>query len=161
MGHAAASRVQGGFTLVEVIVALGITTLAIGMVGGGLFHTLSVDAAWRAGLGATLNWRNATNYLRLDAINAQATTVPDGAAPTAAASFSWTGQDGTPHTAAYALAGTTLQRTFDGVTQPVARRVSGTTYARTGRMLTATVSVTGATGAADTVTSNIFLRGLP
>ena len=60
-----------GFTLVEVVIALSLLSLATAMIGGGLFQVHSIQKFWRDGAVATNELRRAGSGIAGDALKAQ------------------------------------------------------------------------------------------
>ena len=59
-----------GFTLVEVLVAVSILTVVVGIFGAGMFPVLSIQRFWTDDLNATRKARHAGNWFAGDALNA-------------------------------------------------------------------------------------------
>ena len=61
-----------GFTLLEVLVALGILSLALALATGGLFQVFSIQTSYQDKVVATKDLRHAGSWFSGDALNAQA-----------------------------------------------------------------------------------------
>ena len=59
--------------------AVGILTLAMGLVGRGVFQVLSIQRFWRDDVVATRELRHAGSWFAGDALNAEAIDLADGA----------------------------------------------------------------------------------
>lgn len=153
-------RPQEGVTLLETIIAVGIMSVALTMVGSPLVGALMHDEEYRNDLSAITALQAAHARVSKDAINSETVTVDAGADPVDTATFAWEDLGGTPHSAIYAIADGDLVRTFDGANQTVARRVESIAFSRTTNVLTFTIVVYGATGTTDSKTSTMFLRSL-
>lgn len=151
---------ERGVTLMETLIAIGILTMALAMVGGPLFGALAHDGDWREDVSATAAWRRAGALVARDGANAETTSLADGAGPVAAATLSWTDSAALPHTASYALTGAMLVRTLDGAPLVVARRVVDVGFSRSGDLLTFTIEVDAGGGSTETATASVLLRSL-
>lgn len=151
---------ERGVTLVETLMAIGIMTMALGMVGGPLYGVLAADDKWRDEVSATVSWRQAGASVAKDGVNAETTSLADGAEPVATATFGWTDTTATPHAASYAIAGSTLVRTLDGVPLVVARRVVDVAFSRSGALMTFLIEVDAAAGSTKAATTSAFMRNL-
>lgn len=107
------------------------------------------------GTGSTFQW------LSRDIIQAQNSDLVDGAAGVSSATFTWTDYFGggqTKHSLAYSLSGTNLQRTLDGVTSTVGRKIKQVSFARTSDSVTVIVTASPAIGASDQKSIWLYLR---
>ena len=153
-------RSQSGVTLAEMIVVIGIMTLALTMVGSPLFASLRRDEQWRADITATTTLQRVGNWVAKDTINAESVSVADGAPAADNLTASWNDLGGAPHSAGYALNGVNLIRTYDGASQVIGRNVTLVEFTRVANILTFTVGVAGASGSIDVKTSSHLLRSL-
>jgi len=122
----------GGFTLVELIVALGLLTLATGMIGTALFQVHSIQRFWRDGAVATMQLRHAGSWLAGDALKAEnvlngpppaGTTLPcNPSSPADSVTLILSDGSG-PHVVTYLITGTALTRDYDGESIIVARDI--------------------------------------
>lgn len=119
-----------GFSLIEVLVALGIISLAVGLAGSGIFQVLSFERFWQDDMAATGDLRRAGSRFAGDALNAEDAVDSLGqrvgcgpGASSSTVTLSWTDTTGSPHTATYSLSGGSLIRVFDGNQNKLARRV--------------------------------------
>lgn len=67
-----------GFTLVETLIAVGIMTMMLGLVGGGIFQSLSIEKFWLDDVVATRELRHAESWFAGDALNAEEVCAPGG-----------------------------------------------------------------------------------
>ncbi len=141
---AAWCRGQGGMTLVEVIIAVGIITAGAAMVGPPMFAVLQQNQSWQDNLTATESWRQAAGYFSRDVEQAQTISLADGSPSVDSITMTWS-LNGATQTVDYALststADETLQRTFNGSTIAVARGVESVQFGRSGDMLTMTLTM--------------------
>ena len=64
-------RRSHGFTMVESLMAVGIMTMMLGLVGGGIFQSLSIEKFWLDDVVATRQVRHAESWFAGDAMNAE------------------------------------------------------------------------------------------
>jgi prepilin-type N-terminal cleavage/methylation domain-containing protein len=159
--HLSRRSVSGrGFTLVEVLAAIGILGLLVGFVGTGIFQTLRVERQWKDDVLASKETRNAGSWFGRDAPNAESADLLDGGPASSAVQIDWTGADGAPISVTYQLSGDQLTRSESGGQVVVARSVISVAFTRNGQVLTMTVTVRAAGGAARSQTLNVYARNL-
>ena len=117
---------SSGFTLMEVLLAVSITTLAVGLVGTGIFQVTNVRRYWADDALATKDLRHAGIWFAGDALNAEkALTAPGGtalaedcstppASPVNAVTLTWTDTDSVSRQATYTTAAGALTRKNEG-----------------------------------------------
>lgn len=142
---------QRGFTLVEVLVALGIMS-AIGSVLVGTLHQMSnFTSRGNAQVSVSADLRTAFHWMAEDMKMANTTDLVDGAPAVSTVTLNWTNQyegASTPHSANYCLVGTELRRTSDGsacnvgTTHTVARNVSSVEFSLAGKLVTVALTST-------------------
>ncbi len=152
---------ERGATTIEILAGVAILAI-ITPVLGSLIHgalttpkqtVLALQAT--SGTGATFQW------LSRDITQAQSSNLVNGAAGVSSATFTWTDYYGggqTSHSLAYSLDGTNLQRTLNGVTSTVGRKITDVTFARAGETITVSVTASPATGVTDQKTIRLYLR---
>jgi hypothetical protein len=69
-----------GFTLLETVVALGLLSLAVGMVGPGVFQVLHFEQFWRDRVTATRDLRHVGSRFAGDVMGSKMTDLEDGVA---------------------------------------------------------------------------------
>ncbi|MBF8268043.1 MAG: hypothetical protein HW388_1551 [Dehalococcoidia bacterium] len=149
---------RSGFTLVEVLVAVSILTMAVGMVGSGIFQSLSVQRSWQGKMVATKEWRRAHSWFVGDALNSETTNLVDGAPAADTVTLAWTGSDEVLHTATYRLSESGLVREFDGVETVVARKVVSAAFSLSGKLLTLDLEVETGGEAPESASLKTYLR---
>lgn len=149
-----------GFTLLEVAVALGIMSLAVGMVGTAIFQTQSIQRYWQDDAIATKDLRHSGSWLARDVLNAETTNLVDGNPPVNTVTVNWTDSASVSHTAIYSLSGTTLMRNFDGVQNVLADRVVSVGFSLSSKVLTFSLEVQSSRGGTETINLQTYLREL-
>jgi hypothetical protein len=152
---------ESGMTLVELLAAMGIGTLVIGLIAASLSQFLGVTSRGHDKLAIAHDYRDAFNWLNHDAqmaVASLATAEPGNV------TLSWTNAvSGDSYQVQYQQSGGDLMRTYtvDGVTssRPVARGLgpAGLNASKSGDLLT--VSMTGGEGAqVQTRTETVTMR---
>ena len=113
---------SSGFTLIEVLFAVSIISLAVGLVGTGIFQINNVRRFWADDALATKDLRHSDSWFAGDALNAEkALTAPGGsslaedcstppASPISAVTLTWADTDGVSRQATYSTAAGALTR---------------------------------------------------
>jgi hypothetical protein len=154
------ARSSAGVTLVEAVVAVGILTMAVALIGTSIFQSLSIQRYWRDDVIATKEWRHAGSRFVTDLFNAETIDLVDGAAPVSAVTFTWVDGGGNPHTATYSLVGDTLIRDVDGFQITVARGVLSAGFSRNARLVTFDLEVQADLGKTESMSLQTYLRML-
>lgn len=134
---------SAGFTLMEVVVAMGLLSLAVSMVGAGIFQTIRAEAFWQDGVVATRDLRHAGSWFAGDVLSAKTTDLVDGdPAVTSVILSTFT----TDETITYSVLANELIRShFDGVATTVENRlannVESVSFLLTGDVLEMTLVV--------------------
>ena len=113
---------SSGFTLIEVLIAVSLTSIAVGLVGTGIFQVTDFRRFWADDVLATRDLRHADSWFSGDALNAEdALDGPGGSrlvsdcddpptSTTSTVTLTWTDTSGTPRWATYDTAAGTLTR---------------------------------------------------
>lgn len=143
-----ATKHEGGFTLTEVIMFVGATTLLSSAVVAALFGVMTLPSKWQPRVLATKDIRNAESWFARDVTNAQATSLVDGGQTSTAVTLSWTDGLGAGHDATYSLTPEgDLVRGLDGaVTTTVARGVTAAAFALSSGTVIFDISVASSPG---------------
>jgi type II secretory pathway pseudopilin PulG len=149
-----------GFTLVEVVVALGTLAMTFGMIGNSIFQALSIQRYWEDDAVATRDVRHAGSWFSGDALFADATSLVDGAAAVDNLTLNWTDGLGVVHTSVYAISGSNLTRTTDGVENILSDRVVSADFSLSGKTLTLQIEVVADRGGTESSTLQAYLRML-
>lgn len=121
-------RNQQGFTLVEVLVGVAILSIILGTIGAAFFQSVSTQQTIVADGLAINEARKGLSWFAPDARMAQHADVGDEGDTL---TLSWTDDFDFRfdcHTSSYELVGDTLNRTYDGTTHTIARRVVSVTF---------------------------------
>ena len=153
------TRGKEGLTLVEVLLAVGISALICSVLGAAIFQIVDRSAYNSDRLRALHDIHNAGRWLYLDGARAEATDLAPGAEPADTMRLDWTSRDGL-QTSAYSLSGTELQRSHNGAITTVARYVSGAEFSMSrDRLITVNLASTpGSKGVSKEVTYRMWLR---
>ena len=151
---------SSGFTLVEVLVVTAMATTTIGMIGGAIFQSLSTHKAWRGEVVAVKELRHAESWFARDALNAEAIDLGSGSQPADFVELRWTDGEDVEHLSVYSVSGSSLLRTFDGVSLAVARRVVSVGFSLSGTLLVFDLEVATADGGTISATTRTFPRML-
>ena len=150
-----------GATLVEVLVALSVLMMALGIVGRTVFQVVSMERSWRDDVGATRALRHAESWFTRDAFNAEATDLVDGGPPVSSVTLTWQDGAGAPRSAVYTLTGGQLLRQSSGDTTVLASQVVSAGFTLSGRSLSLDVEVQAEQGTTETSSLFMYLRRLP
>ena len=152
---------QKGITLVETIVAAGIASMLIGVLGSAIFLFTRTTEQGNNELRALHDVQNTGHWLTRDGKMAEATDLVDGAGPVGNMTMNWT-DGGLAYTVTYSLSGTDLQRDYNGAAITVARYVSSVGFSISQGIITAnlTSSPGGRWGTTEEVTYEIYPRAL-
>ena len=149
---------QSGFTLVEVLLALGITALITGVLGTAIFQIFDRSASGQDTLRALSDIQNAGQWIYLDSEKAESSDLFDQAPPVNSMTLSWTTET-VPHTAIYTLSNSELVRDHNGVQTTVARYLASADFSLSGDLITINLtSSPGNGGVSKNVTYNVWLR---
>ena len=158
---------SAGFTLIEMLIAVSLISVATGIVGSSMFRVLSIQGFWKDDASLVRDFRHAGSWFTADALKAQ--NVLDDAGNVLACtphSQSVTlvliDTVGT-HTARYSLSGNTLVRKFDGVDLTIVDEVNTVSahFTLCGKMLTFELEVDTDQGGSEIKTLRTFMRRLP
>ena len=138
---------RNGFTLIEILVALPIGTAILLVVVAGIFQIMRGGVNMSEKGIAMADIDLAFTWLSRDLVQAQETSLSDGADPVSAMTISWSDlthwahdADSIDHSITYTLSGTTLRRTYDGEETIVARYVTDIGFSINGRVFTVTLT---------------------
>lgn len=139
---------QRGATLVELVVSVavvGLIAAPLGVTISQVFKTTVWGSQETAVLGAL---QTAVTWLAHDIPSASSNDLPDGGPAQSSIAITSTDLYGGTTTSvqvSYALVGTELRRTQDGVTHTVAWNVTAISFLRSGSLVTVTITLPSAT----------------
>lgn len=149
---------ERGFTLVEILLAMGITALITGVLGTAIFQIFDRSASGQDTLRALSDIQNAGQWIYLDGEKAETTNLVNNDPPVSSMTLTWS-SEGTPHTATYTFSNTELIRNHNGVETTVARYLSGADFAISDELITINMtSAPGNGGVSKEVTYNVWVR---
>lgn len=149
---------ERGFTLVEILLAMGITALITGVLGTAIFQIFDRSATGQDTLRALSDIQNAGQWIYLDGEKAETSDLLNNAAPVSSMTLSWS-TEGAPHTAVYTLTNSELVRNHNGVQTTVARYLSGAEFSIIDNLITAKLtSSPGSGGVSKEVSYNVWVR---
>ena len=150
---------QRGLTLVELLLALGISALITGTLSTAIHQFIRVSERGNDSLRALHDVQNAGFRLTLDGERAEGTNLVDGAPSAQSMTLRWT-SGGQAHTSTYSLSDTALKRDHNGTVTTVARHVASAQFSLAGRVITATMNSTpaGRWGVSEQATHKVWLR---
>lgn len=149
---------ERGFTLVEILLAMGITALITGVLGTAIFQIFDRSASGQDTLRALSDIQNAGQWIYLDGEKAEASDLINNAPAVNSMTLSWS-TEGTPHTAMYTLTGSALVRNHNGTETTVARYLSGVDFSISDDLITINLtSAPGGGGVSKEVTYNVWIR---
>ena len=167
---------DSGFTLMEVIFAVGIVSLTVGIVGAGIFQVVNTRRHWADDALATKDLRHAGSWFAGDALNAE--DVLDGpggtrltqdcadppANPVSTVTLTWTDTQGAAQEASYSTALGSLTRqdivsTQTGIlNQGVVDDTVG--FSLCGNLLRLDLTVESDRGTTEAISMSTYLRKL-
>jgi VCBS repeat-containing protein len=151
---------ERGVTLVETLLAAGIATMIIGVLGSSIFLFWQTTEQGNEQYRALHDVQNAGFWITRDGQRAQSTSLIEGADPVGTMTLSWT-DGGQSHTVTYSLSGTNLQRNHDGTITTVARYISSVGFSFSAqRVITCAItsSPQGRWEVSEQTTYKVYLR---
>ncbi|MFH0768779.1 MAG: prepilin-type N-terminal cleavage/methylation domain-containing protein [Chloroflexota bacterium] len=156
---------EKGFTLVELLVALAVSSVIVVSTGQIIHSILVTNVRGNGQVVALTDINRAVLAIRNDLLMAQSTDLVDGV-PKSSANLTWFDYTssfgtsfGTDHSASYSLVGRELRRNYDGVESIVGRQVISISFTQsvtsTGKAATVSIS-TGNTTLSPGVETMIF-----
>ena len=166
---------SSGFTLIEVVIAVGLVSLATGMIGAGLFRVTSLQRFWTDDVVATKNLRHAGSWFAGDALNAEDVLDSGGVTrltcdpnpPVREITLSWIDTAGGSHTANYRVVVQNgqnhLERSFNGTQLTMSDRVVGNSlsFSLCGGSLTMLLAVEADRDSTEPLSLRTQVRKLP
>lgn len=154
---------QRGFTLAELLVAMGLLTVITSTIGVGMFQAQKTQqGVVREGL-AINEVRKGLSWLAEDVKQASSTDLVDSAAAVFSLTLTWTDQfadANVTHTITYNLVGSDLVRNMDGASHIVARKVVSVEFTLSNRTVSALLVTDSGQGATKTRRVNSVMRSI-
>lgn len=157
-------RDSGGFTLVEMLVSIGILSIVMGTVGTALFQSLKTQSGVIDDGTAINELRKGLSWFASDVKMAQTSTLIDLDPAVDTVTFTWTDQfqdASVPHTSTYAVVGDELIRTYDSNSHAVARDVVSAEFSLSSRSVVVKVTVNSGPGVTRNLSVNTIMRSVP
>ncbi|MFQ5875174.1 MAG: prepilin-type N-terminal cleavage/methylation domain-containing protein [Dehalococcoidia bacterium] len=150
-----------GFTLVEMLVGVGVLVIVVTAIGAGIFQSLGTHKGVVDDGLAINELRKGFSWFAGDVQMARTTDLVDGAPSVSTVNFTWTDEfegAGVTHTSSYSLTGDRLVRTYDGNSHTVAHRVVSVAFSLSSRTVTAQLEVDAGSGTTRVLTLNTLMR---
>ena len=158
---------SAGFTLIEMLIAVSLISVATGIAGSSIFRVLSIQRFWKDDVSSVRDLRHAGSWFTADALKAQNVLDDLGDVlvcdiPTDNVTLVLINTEGT-YTASYSLTGDTLVRSLDGVDLIIVDEVipGSAVFTLCDKMLTFDLTVEAGLGDTETMSLRTFLRRLP
>lgn len=151
---------QHGMTLIETIIALGISSVVILGLTAAVYTIMSVTGRGNAEIMALRDIQSASFWISNDTQMAREVTLEGGGSPANGVTLEWVDYSGSPHSSIYNLEETRLIRNYDDTTSVIAQYVSSAEFSVTGDVLTYTIVSTppGRWSKTQRVTGQVMLR---
>ena len=158
---------SAGFTLIEMLIAVSLISVATGIAGSSIFRVLSIQRFWKDDASSVRDLRHAGSWFSADALKAQ--NVFDDQedvlvcdSPTDNVTLVLINTEGT-YKVSYSLTGDKLVRNFDGANMIIVDGVipSPAVFTLCDKMLTFDLEVEAGQGETETMSLRTFLRRLP
>ena len=153
----------GGFTLVEMLVSLGILSIVMATVGTALFQGLKTQSGVVDDGTAINELRKGLSWFASDVKMAQTSTLINLDPAVNVVTFYWTDQfqnGSVPHTSTYAVVNDELVRTYDSNSHAVARDVASAEFSLSSRSVLLKVTVNSGAGVTRNLSVNTIMRSV-
>ena len=152
---------QRGFSLVELMVSIGLLSLVMTLAGAGLFQVMGSQRWWLADSVATKDLRHSLSKFGDDAAKAEIVDLADAGGPVSSLAITWSDANGGLNVSTFAQAGDTFTRELGGTTSVLARNVTAVAFNRTGKTLKLDLTVAAAPGETKTESLQVYAWRLP
>jgi type II secretory pathway pseudopilin PulG len=125
-------------TLIEMLIAMGISAVVIGGLTAGIYAIMDVTGRGNAEITALRDIQSASYWISNDAQMAREAILAEGE-PATGLTLEWDDSTGSPHTSSYTLTDTELVRNYDDILTTVAWNVSSVEFTVNADVLTYTV----------------------
>ena len=166
---------SSGFTLIEVVLAIGIIGLIVVLSGPAFSEVISLQGSWQDEVVATKDLRHAGSWFAGDSLNAEDVLdsngdtlfIPPGDPLVCSSSappitLKWFDTSGGAHNAIYLVSGESLKRDFDGAVITLAPRVvaNSVNFTLCGNLLTLDMVVKAEASTTESMSLQTYLRKL-
>ncbi|UCC17069.1 MAG: type II secretion system protein [Dehalococcoidales bacterium] len=134
-----ATAKQRGMTLVEILLALGISGVIIGALGASIYTIMSVTGRGNAEISVLRDIQSASHWISNDSRMARDVTLIGGV-PANGMVLSWNDSQGNPHSSNYTHTEQGLIRSFNGTSSIIAWNVSSVDFSLNDDVLTYTLT---------------------
>jgi prepilin-type N-terminal cleavage/methylation domain-containing protein len=133
------NRKQHGMTLIEILIALGISGVVVGGLAAAIYTIMSVTGRGNAEISILRDIQSASYWINNDARIARDITLTGGV-PANGMILNWDDSEGNPYSSNYTFSGRELIRSFDGISSTIAWNVSSVEFSVTDDVLTYTLT---------------------
>jgi prepilin-type N-terminal cleavage/methylation domain-containing protein len=150
---------QRGMTLVELLLALGISGVIIGGLAASIYTIMSVTGRGNAEITLLRDIQSASHWISNDARMARGATLTGGI-PANGIILVWDDFEGNSHSCNYSYSGKELIRSYEGTSSTIAWNVSSVEFSVTDDVLTYTITseIEGRWEVNKAVTGHVNLR---
>ena len=159
---------QKGFTLIEMLVALGVGTVLLVGVVGSVFLIMRETPEIRKEAVVLADIERAAHWLTRDVVMGLNTDLVDGALPVAQMTVNWNDytkaadlEEAVSHSVTYTYSGSELQRNYDGVVTIVGSHLTNVEFSLNDSFVTVTLTSSIDEESSSTVTRSykLLMRG--
>jgi prepilin-type N-terminal cleavage/methylation domain-containing protein len=130
---------QRGMTLIELLLALGISGVIIGGLAASIYTIMSVTGRGNAEITLLRDIQSVSHWISNDARMAREATLTGGN-PASGVILVWDDIEGNPHSTSYTFSGKELNRSYDGISSTIAWNVSSAEFSLNDGVLTYTLT---------------------
>jgi type II secretory pathway pseudopilin PulG len=125
-------------TLIEILIALAITSVVVGGLAAAIYTIMSVTGRGNAEISILRDIQSASYWINNDARIARDVTLTGGV-PASGIILDWDDSEGNPHSCNYTLTGRVLIRNFNGTSSTIAWNISSLEFSLNDNVLTYTL----------------------
>lgn len=130
---------EHGMTLIEILIALGITGVVVGALGAAIYTIMSVTGRGNAEISVLRDIQSASHWISSDTRMANEVMLIGGT-PANEMIVDWDDSEGNQHSCNYAQTGRELIRSCDGISRIIAWNVSSVEFSLDDAVLTYTIA---------------------
>ena len=134
---------QKGFTLVEILIVVALSSVLMGALVPFMFNITGSSEAITDEITATLQVQNSARYICRDLKLATDTNLDDGAPAVDNLTIQWTSMyedANVDHTVLYFVVDQELKRSYDGAITIIARNITDLEFSRSGSVVTVDIT---------------------